>query len=434
MSLENDIEEQNAVQDNDQGAKDGASLAKNAASGNYLGAAKDAVNLAKNKKVRRKVIIHSVLSIVIPFILIIAAAGFALYIFVGIADAIESVITAIGEFFQFDLDDNLKMTIDDENIDKIIEEIEATGVDLDSLHLVGDMADYDDPNVQEKNNQALRKYVKQFCEAQAATQGLYPKTDWNKKDAGKEYGTVYVQRTNPNDSNLSDTTHLEYIKISEMEALVSQGKTSELKKYFSVDNDGKLVLPSFTQTIIEENGTTTKNETAIQLIRMDYKAVISQYTTSMNFFLYLTMVTQNPEFASAVADLVKDSEITITLMDKVSTNITNEERNYTVHTKTRTKEEDITYDEDDVNKEHPHTSYHYETTRSSENKKDITKTTIITTTPVPAVNYARTWFSEQKIEYNKTNTTMAESTYNTEAENEEEPSISGERNCNMDNK
>ena len=428
MGEGNNNQEQNVqdkVQDAAQGAKDGANLAKNVASGNYLGAAKDALNLAKNKTVRKRIIINIALSILGPIMIVVMIASFVLGIFNAVGDAIQSVFDGLKEFFTIDYENSGIIEITDEAINEMIKSIENMGIDLDDLHLMGDKADYDDPDVEEKNKEALKKYIRKFYEAQAVTQTLYTNPPGYNKIIGKTYGTVYVQRTKDDDQNLSKVEQLEYISYEKMQKKV-EAKDTNIKKYYSVDGDNKLVVASFNRTITKENGKEVKNETSISLVPIDYKSVISQYTTSMNFLIYLTIITQNPEFASAVADLVKDSDIKITLMDKVITNITKEERNYTVNTKTLKKVEGDVSDASGVEDEQDiYDTYTYETYyEDPQQKKDITETTEITTIPIAAVTYAKTWFSEQTIEYNKKDTPMTEIPFNTEPVNEKEPEIS----------
>lgn len=584
--------------------------------GNYLGAAKDAINLAKNKTFRKKVIIQSVISALTPIIIVC----FVLGIIMGIGEAILSVVESVGEFFTPVFSNDLEIKITDEALDAMIASVESMGVSLDDLHLMGEKADYNDPDVVEKNKKALRKYFKQFYEAQAVTQTLYPSPTLLQNIGDKIYGTVYVQRVAKDDKNLSKVNRLRYIPYDSMVSTISDSSNetvnlnnflfigdsrtagikskleelgenigvavasssrpsdwknisstggtdiisgsavtlvpsskvkgvsvalgvngasyqidsmketlnnllslypdvpifvnevvkvgkeyklgnitasetntsintfnSELKNYcntnsrlvyinvssdlydsegylkseytsdsinlnsagnevlvkniqnailksgstqvnnelktdiitdlaieelmkcFSINpNNGKLVVPNTTTTTIIK-GTygkigTRDEKTSIGLTEIDYKSVISQYTTSMNFLVYLTVITQNPEFAAAVADLIKDSDIRITLMDKVTTNITKEERNYDFNSKTKVRNK---------------TEY-----RDPVEKTESKTTTVVTTIPIPAVNYAKTWFCEQTIEYIKEDIPIPESSYDTgEPKNEPEPPI-----------
>ena len=410
-----------------QGAKDATNLAKNAASGNYLGAAKDAINLAKNKKFRKRMLINAIMPILSAILIVSIAASLVLGIFNAVGDAVQSVLENITSIFGIEPHkNNGVIEISNDAIDEIIKGIEDLGISLDDLHLMGDAADYTDPDVQEKNKEALRKYIREFYEAQMVTQTIYTTPSWYQKISGEVYGTVYIQRTKEDDQDLSEVTQLEYISYEEMQNRVASQDTS-VKQCFSIDDDNKLVVTNSIQTTVEVNGKETTDETTIGMEHIDYKSVISQYTTSMNFFLYLTIITQNPEFVTAVADLVKDSDIRITIMDNVSTNITVEERNYTVNTKTREKVEYQYYDAWDTERQYPYTAYRYETSYGiPQDKTEITKTTITTTTPVPAVTYAKTWFSEQTIEYNRKDTPRTEEPYSTKPINEKEPEITGE--------
>lgn len=393
-----------------QGVKDGTSLAKNAASGNYLGAAKDAINLAKNKTVRRKVIINGLISIISPILIICLIASLILGIFEGVGDALQSALEGIKEIFTVDYDNNGIINITDEALDEIIKSIKSTGVSLDDLHLMGDV-DYNNPDIEERNEKALKKYIRQFYEAQVVTQTLYTNPAWYERVIGATYGTVYVRRTKDNDKNLNDLEQLEYISYDKMKEMQAK-QNKNIKKYFSVDESDRLVIANLTQTITEENNGQTKNETIIGLQTIDYKTAISQYTTPMNFFIYLTMITQNAEFASAVAELAKNSEIQITLMDSVSTNVTEEVRRYTENTITVTN---------------THTQANVSQPATSQEISERKKTTVITTIPMPSITHVKTWFCEQTIEYIKKDTPASSGEpHSTEPKNESQPAINGE--------
>ena len=108
------------AQDVQEIAKSGASLAKNAATGNVVGAAKDALNLAKNKKLRNKMIRHAIIQFAAPFLLIIFLAAAVLGIFGAVADTVGEVLGGIGQaivdFFTVDESDGA-IIVSDEQID-----------------------------------------------------------------------------------------------------------------------------------------------------------------------------------------------------------------------------------------------------------------------------------------------------------------------------
>ena len=83
------------AQDMQQIAKSGASLAKNVATGNAVGVAKDALKLAKNKKVRNKMIRHAIIQFAGPFLLILFLAAAIFGIFGAVADTVGEVLGGI---------------------------------------------------------------------------------------------------------------------------------------------------------------------------------------------------------------------------------------------------------------------------------------------------------------------------------------------------
>ena len=153
---------QEGIQDTANAVKDGASLAKNVASQNYVGVAKDALNLLKNKKVRRLLL----LSAIVPILIIVMIVGSIFAIFNSIGETIENVINDYTQWVANNYTFGI-IYYDDEQIDKIIDAIEASGISLDDLSLMGDI-DYneDDPDREEKERKALRKYLLKFLKVE----------------------------------------------------------------------------------------------------------------------------------------------------------------------------------------------------------------------------------------------------------------------------
>lgn len=394
----NEIEKkENNIKDIENAVKDGASLGKNLATGNMAGAAKDAVKLAKNKKVRRRAIIQSIMNIVGPFLVIVAAASIVLGLFSAVGDTVQSILDKIGAFFTIDVTDGA-IEIDQNQINDIIAGIEGLGVSVEDLKLLGE---YSENATEEEKQAALEKYIRKFYEAQGVTETInyYHK----ESNAYKTYGTVYVYRTNEDDTDGTKRYPLKYLEYEKMKKKQEAGDDSILKN-FSIDDSGKLVIAGKTtvkkEWTKETDGhlplTTKQEEVTLSLRTIDYKSAISQYTTKMNFLIYLTMISQNPEFVSALVDLIKDSRIEITIMDNVSTYENLEEYTYTFNDKYKTIEttgSGQTLQEEEVIKE------------TYQNITEITKETTITTTPSAHITYVKTWFCEQKISYNKDNGT-----------------------------
>ena len=150
------------LRDNVEALKTGASLAKNAASGNVAGAAKDAIKLAaskKGKKQIKKMIIMAIVKALIPIVIICSLAGAVFVIFDAVGDVVQNVISKVADFFTIDNDGAI--VIDDNQIDEIINGISGLGVKMEDLKLLGDV-DYTKDDIQEENQKALRKYIREF--------------------------------------------------------------------------------------------------------------------------------------------------------------------------------------------------------------------------------------------------------------------------------
>ena len=406
-----------ALQDTANAIKDGASLGKNIATGNVLGAAKDAVNLAKNKKARQAVITSAIMNMIMPFIVILIFASIVLGIlgiFGSVGDAVLDVISNIIEFFT--VDENGAITISDEQIDTIINSISELGVSAEDLKLLGD---YDDSASEQEKQEAMRKYIRKFYEAQVVTETL----NYNKGGGvfdNNTYGTVYVYRLDDEETtdiidSDKERVQLTYIPYEEMQEYASKTdarSAEEVRQYFSIDETGNLVYASTTRVIVEKgdsiNSLREESDTTTVVLRaINYKSAVSQYTTKMNFLLYLTMVSQNPEFVSAVTDLIKDSRIEITLLDNVSTNVNIETYNYTLHTRVGNESEN-SYTGETI------TTY----SESEENRTEVTRTTTVIYNPTAKITYAKTWFLEQEIIFNRVEKEPVEENYTYDASND----------------
>ena len=396
----NEIEKRkNDIEDTEKAIKDGASLGKNVATGNVLGAAKDAIKLAKNKKVRRRLIIQSIMNILVPIIIIVFCASAVLVVFEAVGGAIKYVLETILGFFTIDFDfDTGAISIEQNKIDDIMQAIEDMGIDAESLKLTGD---YPENASEEEKKEAMQKYIKKFYEAQAVTETL----NYQHKDSTDNvtYGAVYVYRLNEDDTDGTNRYKLTYLDYEKMKKKQEAGDDSILKN-FSIDDSGKLVIAGkttvkkeWTKEIYGQSPLTTKQEeVTLSLRTIDYKSAISQYTTKINFLINLTMISQNPEFVSALVDLIKDSRIEITIMDNVSTHEDLETYTYILNDRYKTIEttgSGQTLQEEEVIKE------------THQNITEVTKKTTITATPSAHITYVKTWFCEQKISYNKGNAT-----------------------------
>lgn len=377
------------IQDTTNAVKDGADLAKNVSTGNVLGAVKDGVKLIGNKKVRRTILVL----LLIPIIVIVALGMSLFSVFGTIGDTIQNVVNSFIDLFKIGDDWDGSIKIKDEDISKVIKEIENLGFDMDDLWLLGDIEKEDTDNeetLKKKQEEAAKKYIRKFLEAQLVTETPHyePVIASGNAYNKKTYGQVYIYRANDQEyinenSKATPMSWMSYSTMQEEAAKNNEKGLNAIKNHYSIDDEGKLVIAQWTK--IETTG--KADEVIISLKHIDYKSAISQYTTPMNFFIYLTMVSQNPEFVSAVTDMVKNSRIELTIMDTKTVNVEEEKYSFTRNTKTthETKRQGVVIN-----------TY---TTSRSRGVEQTTTTTTTTVVPTPKITYAKTWFSEQRITY-----------------------------------
>lgn len=377
------------IQDTTNAVKDGADLAKNVSTGNVLGAVKDGVKLIGNKKVRRTILVL----LLIPIIVIVALGMSLFSVFGTIGDTIQNVVHSFIDLFKIVDDWDGSIKIKDEDISKVIKEIENLGFDMDDLWLLGDIEKEDTDNeetLKKKQEEAAKKYIRKFLEAQLVTETPHyePVIASGNAYNQKTDGQVYIYRANDQEyinenSKATPMSWMSYSTMQEEAAKNNEKGLNAIKNHYSIDDEGKLVIAQWTK--IETTG--KADEVIISLKHIDYKSAISQYTTPMNFFIYLTMVSQNPEFVSAVTDMVKNSRIELTIMDTKTVNVEEEKYSFTRNTKTthETKRQGVVIN-----------TY---TTSRSRGVEQTTTTTTTTVVPTPKITYAKTWFSEQRITY-----------------------------------
>ncbi len=377
------------IQDTTNAVKDGADLAKNVSTGNVLGAVKDGVKLIGNKKVRRTILVL----LLIPIIVIVALGMSLFSVFGTIGDTIQNVVNSFIDLFKIGDDWDGSIKIKGEDISKVIKEIENLGFDMDDLWLLGDIEKEDTDNeetLKKKQEEAAKKYIRKFLEAQLVTETPHyePVIASGNAYNQKTYGQVYIYRANDQEyinenSKATPMSWMSYSTMQEEAAKNNEKGLNAIKNHYSIDDEGKLVIAQWTK--IETTG--KADEVIISLKHIDYKSAISQYTTPMNFFIYLTMVSQNPEFVSAVTDMVKNSRIELTIMDTKTVNVEEEKYSFTRNTKTthETKRQGVVIN-----------TY---TTSRSRGVEQTTTTTTTTVVPTPKITYAKTWFSEQRITY-----------------------------------
>lgn len=445
-------EEQNIVEKANEvkkAAEETAKLAANISSGNFIGAAKNALNLLKNKQFRkalkRKLIMFA-LQAMIP--IIIAVCFFSLLTSVKdkLVDFLSGAGNSISTFFSktwewltesnwIELDKELDYTtINGETkkatiVDQYIYELSELGISLKDLRLLGE-ADYS--NVEElledkDNKELVEKYIAEFIRADIITQQPH-KTDGtavvNPNNQNQIDGGVYFYRTKKEPSitekeitnDIKENQELEvtdkdykqmtYIDPEEFMNMANNNDKNIRYKY-SIDKDtGELLLAEIKTTTVLPNqdvsniigqwfssvdewlsqyGLAGETTYEVTVKRENYKEYISKYTMPYEFLINLCTITQNPEFVYHVALLARGSKIILAVQD-----------NTTIERETVELEEDYQYFK---NSSSSSTSGATQGETTTNKKRTVTTTTV--QTPVLRVEYADTWSFYDEAEYTK---------------------------------
>lgn len=275
-----------------QDAKDIANIGTKAAAGNYAGAAKDtakkvASEMKSPKKLAKK-IARKMLRMLIPIIAIILIAALFFGAIFEIARIIKEKLVEIkdkilGWIGKWTTGDGI--VVDDDDVDELLDELSAQGIDLADLGFMADEEDVendddyksidDDETLSEKEKEEkkakkkARKYIKRFMEASLVTQ-----TVWTNKNGIKGIpGGIKLERRDAKTGSLSYLTYEEDIN-----------KLTGYDKY-SLDSDGKVVF-------LGKDGSTQTIDTS----------AYEQYTLPIMYFIDLCLATQNPRYVKAIAD------------------------------------------------------------------------------------------------------------------------------------
>ena len=436
-------EEENKVEQAKQAieaAKQASELAANIASGNYLAAAKNAVNLLKNKEFRKILVINLIMTLLqalIPIIIAVCFFGMLNTIKDAMINLFTTTASIVAEAWRWLTDDywiNLDKEIETDEVtgqnytivDKYIKELGSKGISLRALRLLGD-ADYSDEEnlLQDKDNKELvQKYIAEFLRADIITQQPHRRRGEelvNPNNQNEIDGGIYIYRTKEepklNENFIVDGEQtkenievedknyiqMEFMDYSEfMEKLNKNDKS--LRNRFTIDEaTGELIVVKITQVVKKEEvvevgkgwfynlyswiesiaGTSIDYQVEVQ--RISYKEYISKYTMPYEFLINLCEITQNPEFVYHVALLARDTKIILLIQD------------------------DTTIEVETVEREEEHTTFTNRNGRDIEDavegaKEVIKNRTVIQTTvqmPTLRIEYADTWSFYEEFEYTK---------------------------------
>ena len=182
------------------------------------------------------------------------------------------------------------LEIDQEYLSDAKKRLERMGIDSDDLGLDGN-----------------EEYLDRFLEAEIVTNYPYLGGD------GLQ-GTVYFERASIDGS----TKQLNYISYDEFYNMKENGNT-EIYDCFTVDTE------DWTVHVIKNSA-----QGSFEVEKINYKSMVEKFSMPFEFTIALAMVSQNPQFALAVVDLVKDSRIVVTIAESKTTVTTNTTYSYNV--------------------------------------------------------------------------------------------------------
>lgn len=219
----------------------------------------------------KKIIKKSFKIVIKPIIIVIIVAIVIDLLFWAVT---HETYTNVAEIFN-DIMDNIKISgnnieIDQDYLQKGKDRLKRLGVNSETLGLGND-----------------EEYLERFLEAEIVTNYPYLGGD------GLQ-GTVYFDR-----SKIDGTTiRLSYISYDEFYGKVNNGE--DVDKYFTVDEE------DWTVHVMKMDGTIEK---------INYKSMVEKFSMPFEFPIALAMTSQNPQFALAVVNLVKDSRIIIRIAE-----------------------------------------------------------------------------------------------------------------------
>lgn len=232
----------------------------------------------------KQLILKGIKAMVKPILTISIIAIILVSLFFGV---IDGMITTAAKIFNGIVDniniEGKNLVIDEQYMSDAKEQLERNGINSSTLGL--------------GNNE---EYLDRFLEAEIVTNFPYLGGD------GLQ-GAVYFERRNPDGS----TKQLEYISYDEFYNKVDNGEG--LTDYFTVDQE------DWTVHIVKIDGNIEK---------INYKNMVEKFAMPFEFPIALAMTSQNPQFALAVVNLVKDSRITITIAESSTTTTTTVTEHY----------------------------------------------------------------------------------------------------------
>ena len=253
-----------------------------------------------NLKKAKKVLKYTTLISKVPFIAILIFIILIVFVFPAFFyGTVKETIKKVGDIFK-DVSDNIEidgnnLKINEGYFEDAKKKLKEYGIEEEDLGLEGD-----------------KDYLERFLEAEIVTNFPY-------LGGEKLQGAVYFERYK-SDGNVNELTYVEYNEFYE---LVENGDTEKLSKSFTIDTESWVVH-------VLKNSENGSNE----IEKINYKNMVSKYAMPFEFPATLALSTQNPQFALALVNLVKNSKIVIGIMESKTEKYTTITTEYDEETKT----------------------------------------------------------------------------------------------------
>ena len=398
-----------------------ARIAAGAKEGGWAGVAKAAIKeFLTNAKFRKFVLIQTLIATIIPILITVLIISAFMAVISAVMEVLRNILNGAIKFFKklgnlfvrfwqwltgdynkywIDLDKKFELTDDGEAIplvekngqlyrvnesngeadtsqpftgtyaytvvDRYLKQCVDSGIDLSSLKLLGENADYNKykSNIEELlTNEELRelaeKYVSEYVRADLITSSMHKNyNDINTVNPDNQMeidGANFLYRTQYDDkiTPTSTTTGESVLSVTEMQYLVPDQFNSrpdefgisemDLLKYFTVDEDtGDLLIyavdkeESQGKTYIEPTASTDdatgacvftnglyqptagSTTTTHRVVRLNYKDAIADYIMPFEYLTAINSITQCPEFTYHVAFMARKNKVILVVADDI---------------------------------------------------------------------------------------------------------------------
>lgn len=237
-------------------------------------------------------------------------------------------------------------------------------------------------------------------------------------------GIVKIKRRTGN-----STKDLSFKKYEDFEKMINENNTSAVN-YFSIDESWMLCIAKHNIIKTETADGNITEDHSLEEVKIPYQTMVSKYSVPFEFFIALQQITLNPEYVSAVADLIQDhGEIEFTIFDSTEVIQTDYTYKYKVKKKwvetTTTDSNTTTSTTTSTTSNTTGATTTEKKTSVSDEKTEITKTVQTINTITANITKANVWVINQETKYQKENPQteypLGENGVTTEIPDEDEP-------------